>query len=166
MMGSTHLLAGVAVGCGIVTVVPDMSFSYELAVVGLSSLGSLFPDIDHGNSKISKKVPLISKLVRLFNGHRGLFHTPFFYAILAAGFYFWQQPLSTEWMACFVAFFAGIASHIVLDACTKQGLPLLYPFSKKNYHLIPFPMKTNSIGEYMVRICIVCVVIGTLWIKA
>jgi len=75
MTGSSHLLLGTAVGitaamscCENIISVPG------LCVVGGCVVGSLFPDIDSGTSKISCRMPVLSFFIRILFGHRNLLH--------------------------------------------------------------------------------------------
>lgn len=160
MMGKTHLLGGIAAGCVAAAACPDLSTKGVAVAAG--AVGGLIPDIDHKNSILSKKVPVISWIVRLFSGHRGLFHCPLFYILIATGIYSFLLP-EMEWIKCgFYGLFAGIFSHLLLDACTVHGIPMFFPFSRKNIHLLP--LRTNSGGEMVIRTGLLCLSIGILWV--
>ena len=47
---------------------------------------------------------------------------------------------------CALGVFAGAASHIAYDAFNKGGVPILFPFSTKNYRLMD--IRTNTAGEF------------------
>ena len=54
----------------------------EGIVIGASMIGAMLPDIDHPNSKISKKARITSRVVNTVAGHRGLLHAPLFVVLL------------------------------------------------------------------------------------
>lgn len=152
MMGKTHILGGIAAGCAAAAICPDPVS--KGAAIAAGAIGGLIPDIDHKNSNLSKKVPVLSWIVRLFAGHRGLFHCPLLYVLLAAILYSFLLPEMEWWRYGFYGLFAGIFSHLLLDSCTIHGIPMLFPFSKKNIHLLP--IRTNSAGEMVVRMGLIC----------
>lgn len=152
MMGTTHRCGAVAAACGL-AFATQMPLPELAVVAGTGIVGSLFPDIDHKNSTISRKLPAVSWLARLFSTHRGLFHSPELYLLL------WLLLIPVmkvyagivEW--AIMGMFLGIANHLVLDACTKDGIPLLFPFSKKCFHILS--IRTNSVGEKIVALLLV-----------
>lgn len=154
MMGKTHLLGGIAAGCAAATACPDVKMKGIAITAG--AIGGLIPDIDHKNSTISKKIPILSWLARLFAGHRGLFHCPIFYGLLAWAAYSFLLPETDLFRAGFWGVCAGVASHLFLDACTIRGIPMFFPLSTKSVHLLP--IRTNSGGEMLVRVGLVCLI--------
>ena len=162
----------------------------EGIVVGASMIGAMLPDIDHPNSRISKKAKITSRVVNTVVGHRGLFHSPIFIlalwflftfvkttvlnskalgdvtsliismgipfagiivALLKRGrfsvistmligmvFYWISQGYSMEVLyQCFTTgIIVGYVSHLLMDFMTRAGIPLLYPFTNKKYHIM------------------------------
>jgi len=119
----------------------EMPIIAVTAIVVVSSIGAcLIPDIDHRSSSISKKHPIISKVVRVFAGHRELTHAPLLYIILGSlllGLTS-QVPLALHEIYTYVVIgcFIGILSHLTLDAMTKSGIHILYPFSKMRFNIL------------------------------
>lgn len=165
----THVVggitAGIAVNKFIVPTIADVS-SVE-GVVGLGAvmagafLGSILPDIDHKGSFIGRRLKVTSFIVNHTVGHRGLTHALIFTIGLTTLLLFLVMQLSgfpQMIMLLFVlGLFGGMISHLLLDMMTKQGIPLLYPFTKKNYSIARF--KTGGIGEYIAQgICVVIIV--------
>lgn len=120
MLGMTHTAAGVCAGIGLTMAVATSPLAGAV-IIGESWLGSLFPDIDHKNSKISKELKLTGFIVRLFAGHRTLFHNPFTYAAVYAILRYSRPDLA----GFLVPLFMGIGTHLFLDALTPMGIPLL-----------------------------------------
>ena len=50
----------------------------------------------------------------------------------------------------------GVFSHLLLDACTRQGVPLLFPLTRKNISILH--IRTNSTGEKVVFACLICLI--------
>lgn len=113
----------------------DINVGYSI----IASVGALLPDIDQPTSKIGNKVPG-SFIIKLIFGHRGFFHS-----LLASVLLF--LVLSTfvaEYIVILIV--TGYLSHLVLDAFTPAGVPLLYPLQKR--FSIPLAV-TGGIIEYI-----------------
>jgi inner membrane protein len=86
-------------------------------------------------------------------GHRGITHSFFFAFLLAAIvmaiFYSREKPLSRDWWALYITFFAATASHAMLDACTTGGLGVAFfaPFCNERYF---FPWKVIRVSPISV----------------
>ena len=154
-MGRTHALAGVAslwcLQLFAAVVQPNILAPLSL----LTALGALLPDLDASQSQtkylsiagITPFMPLASLLNRRL-GHRGLLHSALGWDIAS----FLLLPLSLlAGCAVPLALSLGYASHLATDACTKSGIPFLYP-KRKRYHLLPRPLRltTGSMAEDVV----------------
>ncbi len=157
MTGPTHVLFGVTTG-----IVLCRALSLEIDSIGVLCLflGALAPDIDADSGSITKPGRLfqgflprglaklldelgtvVSRVAQTISGHRGFFHTPIVgLAILAAAIFFSLPRL--EWFA------AGYLSHILADACTKRGVPLLWPLRGTEYSFLP--VRTGSMTELVI----------------
>jgi len=155
MTGKTHLIGGGAAAALLLTVSPAPPVA--AAVVGAAALaGSLLPDIDKRGTKVSNKAGLLGSLVRLFTTHRGILHDPTLYigiyAVLelpggVSGYQRWAM----------LGLLAGILSHILLDALTVMGVPVLLfdllrlPFDgklkRRKYRLLK--LATGGAGEWL-----------------
>lgn len=141
MSGATHRIGGICAGILLVKVLPEQSVEKDILFVFGCVFGSLFPDIDHPNSRLSHKLPLLflaaragqkllrglsgmvpgktGKRIHKMAGHRGLTHSLLFSGIFcAAG---WCGGSLTLGMAF------GILSHLAFDMISG-GVPLLLPF--------------------------------------
>ena len=147
MMGRTHALAGVA-SLWCLQVVPSLIQPELLAPLGvLAALGALLPDLDAAQSQIKhlsvagiKPFAPLSLLLNRTFGHRGLLHSLLSWGVatlvlLPLGF--------TVGLAVPLAISLGYASHLATDACTKSGIPFLYP-NRKRYHLLPRPFRLTT----------------------
>lgn len=157
MTGPTHVLFGVTTG-----IVACRLLSIEIDSLGFLCLflGALAPDIDADSGSITKPGRLfqgflprglarlldelgtvVSRVAQTFSGHRGFFHTPLVALVLFLTAFFFSMP-RLEWFAI------GYFSHIVADACTKRGVPLLWPFRGKEYSFCP--IRTGSSMELFI----------------
>lgn len=133
MMFYTHLTFSLLVG-----LLASVFFGIgQLYFIVLVVLFGLIPDIDTHKSKVGKKIPIISFILKIIFGHRGIFHSVFipillFFAFSYLGFYLMG-----------LAVLLGYLSHILLDALTPSGVKLFWPFRFKMKGFI----KTNSILE-------------------
>lgn len=163
MRKPTHVLGGVT--AGLITQ-KFLSGQFTLAegaepILFVSSLlagsfiGSVLPDIDHPNSFIGRKLKISSFIINKLFGHRGITHTLIFSIviplIIAVIAFYGLDGLAQSMMMYFsIGLFVGILSHLILDAMTKSGVPLLYPFTDKTFRIGGL-IKTGGKTELLVR---------------
>ncbi len=124
MNGTTHFFFGITTAATIM-----IAGSANEAFLFGSAIGSLLPDIDHQNSTIGKAVPFISKPLHNLLGHRTITHAPFLLTILC-----FVLPINQSMNGLLF----GCLGHLLLDFLTRDGLPLLYPFTKEKQALMKF----------------------------
>ena len=151
MLWRTHVLAGIG-SLWLLQPLPGVLTKENLPLlIGLSALGALLPDLDAVEAKIKHLevggvqpfAPLASLMHQTF-GHRGRLHSLLGLAVVTAisvplGFWLcWQAPLALS---------LGYASHLLLDACTRTGIPLIR--SQERVHLLPKRLRfvTGSLAE-------------------
>lgn len=139
MTGKTHIMGGVAASTAV-------AYYYGLDPVTMAaagSVGALIPDLCHTKSKIGRKFPLLSALISSVFGHRTFTHSLLFLLIIyfLATTYIPNDSLS-------IGLLVGMASHLILDAGTVNGIKFLFPASIKVR--LPFYVKTGSAGEQVV----------------
>jgi len=130
-------------------------------------LGALLPDLDVSQSQIKHLsvagVTPFAPLSVLLNrtlGHRGLLHSALGWSVATLLF----LPLALLGSVSIpLALSLGYASHLATDACTKSGIPLLYP-RRTRYHLLPRPLRltTGSMAEEAVFALLAVTVAGLL----
>lgn len=163
MRATTHQIAGVglaAVGAAAL----DVSTASAAVLVAGAWLGSLLPDADRAGSRIYRArrverrmwpVRLLGRIARLplrlliMLGHRGLTHSLLACAAVAA----LASLLSTDLA---VGIGVGYLAHVLADACTPGGVPLLAPLSRKRLHVLPRPARipTGSLRELLVAVAL------------
>lgn len=133
MNGGQHLMFGTLLGVGTQLATglsPVGLFSYPSYYGGIA-LGSLLPDIDHPQSYLGRRIPLLSVPINKLFGHRGFTHSLLSLSLLgiASAFYWAVNPLF------FGGLLLGYFSHILGDMLTPMGVPLFYP-DKKRYKFV------------------------------
>jgi inner membrane protein len=114
------------------------------ATIGIAALFALLPDIDHPQAIITGWIPG-GRLVGLLVGHRGPTHSLLALLTIAALLTTLGAPLL--WVAAAVA---GYGSHIILDALTMRGVPLLWPLP---WHVrVPLLWLLGGLLEFLVMI--------------
>lgn len=133
MLWRTHLVMGLGAGY--------LVAGFEPVLLAAAGVGSLLPDLDHPNSWIGNKIPVLPTMTRVVLGHRGALHS--LAATLALGIFIglvWGKELGT-------AVAAGYLAHLAGDLFTKSGVPLLWPLPV----MVKVPLvKTGGVLEQIV----------------
>jgi inner membrane protein len=120
----------------------------------LAGVGALLPDLDARESRLKRVTvgagiapfALPSLVLHRTLGHRGMLHsliglvlTALLLGVPLLHWLDWQPAL---------ALLLGFGSHLLLDACTKAGVPLLWP-DRTRRHLLPARLRftTGSAAE-------------------
>ena len=117
-----------------------------------AAIGGLLPDLDHPQSVLGRRLPMISvPLARLF-GHRGMTHSLFAVVILLAALVAVTTMYSWGGVAWLVPpLIIGYLSHILGDSMTPSGIPLFWPH-KRTYSFNLFKtfswQETVSVGAF------------------
>lgn len=163
MNGRCHKIVGTLTGItAALYIASPLPKLIAVPVCAISSgVGSLLPDIDKTNTKISNKTPIISTIVENTLGHRGIIHTPFIAMIISAivSITLLKYPMLQKYSVAFVSFILGYLSHILLDSLTPAGTMLLYPITKKRYRIMN--LKTSKKEIIVTSIALVTFTITT-----
>ncbi|MFP4649192.1 MAG: metal-dependent hydrolase [Halorhodospira sp.] len=150
MTGTSHVLLGLS---GYAALAIHTGLPLEMTTVTAAAVGSLAPDIDHPRSRIGQLLwPISYPLARVF-GHRGITHSVLALAAIALLGWWLQGP-------AVLAFGIGYALHLAADACTTQGVPLLYP-SRVRFHG-PLTVRTGGLGEVALTSLLLLLLAGSL----
>lgn len=169
MNGKTHKIGGVCAGIITTSMILEPTYSFEKLLIGGfliggSILGSLMPDIDLPSSTVGKRVKPISYLIHQFFGHRGITHTPILHILCSIFLLMLGQGLTgiirLIYLSFVIGLFAGGVSHIILDAMTVKGVPLLYPFTKKKYRIANLVTGQDEMLVQIITIGITVLTIG------
>lgn len=113
----------------------DLPPEHSLLSLSIIVISSLLPDIDTPYSYLGRKLKPISYLIYHIFGHRTITHSLLIWTLLLIA-----SPIflhTTTSIIIFFSMYLGIMSHILLDMISPIGVPLLYPLTKYNFHLIP-----------------------------
>lgn len=145
MIGKSHAVFGLGsyLLVGATAINQDYSLLEWIAYSPLALIGSLFPDLDHHNSRIKRNllVKIASFPLTLF-GHRTWSHSLLIMAAIGSLLYL----IPEQYEIGLVAFLIGYASHIIGDWMTPAGVPLLWPIKTK--FRSPLNFRTGSWIEY------------------
>lgn len=131
MRGNTHILGGITASLAYAQVTDHD----PIIMVGAGIVGALLPDICHGGSKIGRKLPMMSKVINTFFGHRTFTHSLLFLVIVASVL---NSFIPND--AVKAGLLVGMVSHYVLDMATRQGIKLFFPLSMT----VRFPVTTKT----------------------
>ena len=140
MLGPTHVVTGIAAGLAVAVATNTMATTPVLAF-GVAGAVALLPDLDQGASLAGSRLRLqpASWVLRWF-GHRTFTHSLIglgLFALLMARLVALRPAGYVLPWAYFEMAIVGFVSHLAADACTKDGIELLWP-SRRRFYLIPF----------------------------
>ena len=138
MTARTHDLAAITALGVVALVVPLQSLTLSTALVAVlaNQIGGIVPDIDQPTAPLWRNLPeghLFGKVFgRLLGGHRFLSHSILgaaLFGLLARLLLNFLHPVMPHVSTTVVwyAFLIGIASHLIMDSLTKEGVPWLLP---------------------------------------
>lgn len=137
MTGKTHNAIAFASLVTVASVYPPQELNLATAIVSLVavSLGALIPDMDQAGSDLWKMLPggnfAGRVLRRVFYKHRTLTHsligTYLIYNIFDFLFHKILNPEFLDPVIILISLMVGYVSHLISDAFTEEGLPLLFP---------------------------------------
>lgn len=152
MRGYTHMMAGVCIGLVSVNNL-QLDATNSTIVIGASIAGAFLPDICQPNSTIGRRIGIVSKTINRVFGHRTITHSLLFvFSITALSSILFSNTYFTKGL------FLGMASHLLLDAFTTQGIKLFYPLSTKVRS--PIYTKTGSLAENL--LCTALLIVSCL----
>ena len=133
MTGKTHIIGGLAASLAFAQVT-----NYEpVLLVGAGVIGAMIPDICHGGSKVGRAFPVVSKVINVLFGHRSFTHSLLFLVLMAI---LMNSFVTIESVTAGIL--VGMASHLVLEMATRNGIKLLYPLKIR----VRFPLTTRTGG--------------------
>lgn len=163
MTGPTHLALGVStvwllrVIPGVVGPLSVQDGSSPGLLIGCAALGALLPDLDATRSTVKylrlgrRFQPFLwpARILSHELGHRGPLHSLAGITLL----WVWLGLPTLLWLGWkpALALALGMLSHLLGDASTRSGIPLLYP-KRGRWHLLPPAQRlvTGSAAEDIV----------------
>jgi len=140
--GRTHDLAAITALGAVVLYQPvhTVSLATILVAVFANLVGGIAPDIDQPTAPFWRNLPIGGYFGRVFDtllgGHRFLTHSILGVVVmgwLAKLLLIFLHPImpSVDGNLVWLAFMIGMASHLVMDTFTKEGVPWLLPIPIK-----------------------------------
>lgn len=173
MKARTHDLAALSALAIFVVSQPSktMTLGTALAAFLANQLGGIAPDIDQPTAPFWRNLPIggfVGRIIgKMLGGHRFITHSILGLAVFGFGvnwLLIFFQPLFPTIDTAFVwwAFMIGMASHLVMDSFTKEGVPWLLPLPIK-FGLPPIKawrVTTGKLGEGIIFVLLVIFIIG------
>ncbi|HEX3081931.1 MAG TPA: metal-dependent hydrolase [Candidatus Saccharimonadia bacterium] len=177
MTGRTHDLAAIT-ALGAVALsqpVHTITLSTLLLAIFANLVGGIAPDIDQPTAPLWRNLPVGGYFGRVFDallgGHRFLTHS-----ILGAALLGWLLHVALVFFhpvmphvnidIVWAAFMIGVASHLVMDTFTKEGVPWLLPLPFK-FGIPPVKALRVSTGHFAeVAIIFPALLLVNLWLYA
>jgi inner membrane protein len=139
MTGKTHIVGGITASLAFA-----QTTNYDpFILIGAGVIGAILPDICHGGSKIGRALPMLSKIINTLFGHRTFTHSLLFLVLMAV---LMNNFVPNE--AFTAGVLVGMASHLLLDMATKNGIKLFFPI--KVTIRFPITATTGGAAEYVV----------------
>lgn len=142
MMYKNHLLVTSAIAVPIMSATGTLTTSSLLAV----GFGALLPDIDEPESFIGRRTRVVSDLINLIFGHRGITHTLIFVVISSLLFSCLGSKIGQSEIGLYCSL--GVFLHVLEDSFSNGGVEWLNPVSDIKYRVPLYT--TGSIVEYLI----------------
>lgn len=164
MTARTHDLAAITALGVVILVVPlhAVTLSTALVAVLANQIGGIAPDIDQPTAPFWRNLPtgsFIGRIIdKLLGGHRFISHSLLgmvLFGFVTYMFLHFLQPVMPHVDAQLVwyAFLIGMASHLLMDSLTKEGVPWLLPVPVK-FGLPPVRALRITTGKLMETLCV------------
>lgn len=146
MLGITHVVVGASLG--VVAAKSGLIPALPIAIVAIvAAAGSLLPDIDHPQSAFGRRVRILSIPISAVFGHRGITHSLLAVAAMSLALVFFAHGDGKTPVIAALAL--GYLSHLLADAMTVSGIPLLWP--RKTVFRVPGTgFRTGGYAEVLV----------------
>lgn len=150
MRYKAHFVGGLLAGALLLNYTKQPIQSIEGVITFMAAgLGGLLPDIDHEGSYVGRRMKPLSKVISSAFGHRGATHAPILIIILFLLLHLFVNVSSMV----FIGLMVGALSHVLLDALTVSGVPLLYPYQRNKYSFLK--LRTGGVGETVITVLMI-----------
>jgi inner membrane protein len=170
MTARTHDLAAITALGALLIVYPvgDIKLATVMVAFLANQFGGIAPDIDQPTAPLWRNLPIgrvLGKFVgKGLGGHRFITHSViglFLAAFLMKALLLFIHPLmpNVDINLVWWAFMIGMASHLVMDSLTKEGVPWLLPLPFK-FGFPPvraFRLTTGKSGEKLLFLTILAI---------
>ena len=144
MQNFNHVAGGFAF-TGIFASFAEVNIFERFDTMAVVWIAAVLPDIDHTKSIIGKTCYPVAKWIQTRYGHRTITHSLwFFFAVIAL-----SKGVDNLFHQHFTLPIAlALGSHLIFDMCTKQGIPIFYPFSRRPAVLPANPKLRLSANDF------------------
>jgi len=99
--------------------------------------------------------------------HRGITHTGISVILLTLPFYLYIKfgsfsLLTNIFLSIYLGFLIGWLSHLIADSFNKKGIPWLYPFTKKKFHIATVLTGHHEETIFRTIVCVIFIIIYVL----
>lgn len=144
MQSFNHVAGGFAF-TGLLASFADLNIFERFDTMAVVWVAAVLPDVDHTKSLIGKTCYPLAKWLQTNYGHRTVTHSLWFFLAVvfvirvtdAIFHLYYTLPVALS-----------LGSHLIFDMCTKQGIPVFYPFSKRPAVLPANPKLRLSAGDF------------------
>ena len=160
MRGATHVVLGTTAVCVVARAAGGLSGGEGIVLLAAATVGSLLPDIDTPFNSLGMR--RLGRILQWLVGHRTITHSLIGWgaaSALTAALAFTASRfdiLPGRWWVLALGMSGGYVVHLLADAATKTGVPLLYPVKDgktlKRFHLLPrrLRIRTGSFIEMII----------------
>lgn len=125
MTGHTHAVAGAAAGA-LAAEALRLPVGLLPVAAALGAAAALLPDVDEPGSSVNRRLPLLGPVLGGTLRHRTVTHSLAMLAATLAAAHALLRTVPWPWLAVGTA---GYGSHLLCDALTPAGVPLLWPLA-------------------------------------
>ncbi|MGM9508807.1 metal-dependent hydrolase [Larkinella sp. GY13] len=150
MQSFNHVAGGFAF-TGLFASFADVNVYERFDTMAVITVATLLPDIDHTRSTIGKAVYPLARWLQRNYGHRTITHSIFFYAAVVLATRLLDNLFHLHYT---LPVSLALGSHLIFDMCTRQGIPIFYPFSKRPAVLPANPKLRLSVNDYRAEVVV------------
>lgn len=176
MLSKTHdAIAFASLLSATVYIAPaDLKIATIIVALIANIVGATLPDLDQAGNRLWDLLPggnLVGKTLRhLFLGHRTLSHSLLgLFLVWKACFWLIPRLFNSTFLNPVIIIYSlliGYISHLIADALTEEGIPLLFPLKLK-FGFPPLRALRLKTGHWVEKFIVFpTVVIYTLWLAA
>jgi|SRR6185312_15533030 len=154
---------------------PPLTLSTILAALLANQIGGIAPDIDQPTAPLWRNLPVGKLFGKVFDtligGHRFISHSllgAVLFGLLANFVLHFLQPIlgNIDISIVWWAFMIGLFSHLIMDTCTKEGVPWLLPIPIK-FGIPPLKRLRVTTGKWQETFLVLpALVVIDIWLFA
>jgi inner membrane protein len=171
MKARTHDVAAITALVGVIVVQPTpptVTLATAIAAILANQIGGIAPDIDQPTAPFWRNLPIggvFGKVIgKMLGGHRFITHSLLGMVLLGFLVHWlltFLQPIMPHVQIGYVwwAFMIGMASHLIMDSFTKEGVPWLLPIPIK-FGIPPLKRFRITTGKWVESFVVLPILLG------